>query len=81
MTRLLWLGLGVLGVVLLVPFDAPVTLALGVLCLLGFVAWGVAIIASPGFTREDQERTPGGPPPAAITTSRRLRGFGRRRHP
>jgi hypothetical protein len=54
-TRLLWIGLGVLGLALLVPFDTPVTLTLGVLCLLGFVAWGVAIIATPDFTREDRE--------------------------
>jgi drug/metabolite transporter (DMT)-like permease len=47
--RALWLALGVLGVVVLVGFDEPLTLAIGVACLLAFVAWGVALIATPGF--------------------------------
>lgn len=57
-----WLALGLLGVALLLPFDAPATLALGVLCLLGFVAWGVVLIASPRFIEgADEERDgPGG---------------------
>jgi hypothetical protein len=45
----LWLALLVLGVVLLVPFKAPLTLLLGVLFLLGFVGVGVWVIASPEF--------------------------------
>jgi hypothetical protein len=52
-TRALWLALGVVGVLLLVPFDSPVTLALGVLCLIGFVTWGVFIIATPGTIGDD----------------------------
>jgi hypothetical protein len=52
-TRALWLALGVVGVLLLVPFDSPVTLTLGVLCLIGFVAWGVFIIATPGTIGDD----------------------------
>lgn len=35
----------VLGVAVLVPFDAPVTLALGVLLLLGSVALGTFVVA------------------------------------
>ena len=46
--RALWLALGVVGALVLVPFDSPVTLTLGVLCLVAFVAWGVFLIATPG---------------------------------
>ena len=58
--RRTWLALGLLGVVLLVPFEAPMTLALGVLCLFGFVGTGLAVIASPAFTRADRtdQRSP-----------------------
>jgi hypothetical protein len=45
----------VVGLVLLVPFDAPVTLALGVTCLLAFVACGVFLIAEPGFLEGDRD--------------------------
>ncbi len=60
MTRLrgLWVALGLMGLCLLIPFDAPVTLAAGVLCLVGFVAVGVALIATPAFTGEDKPREP-----------------------
>lgn len=54
-----WLAPGLAGIALLVPFDAPATLALGILCLLGFVAWGVVLIATPAFTGEDQPRERG----------------------
>ena len=53
--RKAWLVLGVLGVVLLVPFKAPVTLLLGVLALLAFVAVGVVVIASPEFLAQDDD--------------------------
>jgi len=59
MARRAWLGLGALGVLLLVPFHTPVTLALGIACLVGFVAWGAALIATPQFLAaddSDQER-------------------------
>jgi hypothetical protein len=56
--KLAWLGLGVLGIVLLVPFKAPLTLLLGVLLLLAFVAVGVFLIASPGFLAADQDDEP-----------------------
>ena len=52
--RLLWAACGILGVGLLVPFEAPVTLALGVLLLLAFVGLGVWIIAAPAFLEEDE---------------------------
>ncbi|HEX8856466.1 MAG TPA: hypothetical protein VF752_12790 [Thermoleophilaceae bacterium] len=53
-----WLALGALGVALLVPFEFPVTVTLGIIALLGFVAWGVFLIATPEFLRrgEDEER-------------------------
>jgi hypothetical protein len=53
--RRLWLALGVLGTIVLVAFDAPATLAIGVVCLLGFVAAGVALIATPAFLEGDEE--------------------------
>jgi hypothetical protein len=37
-----------LGVGLMVPFESPVTLALGVLAMLAFVACGVLLVAGPG---------------------------------
>jgi hypothetical protein len=55
-SRAAWLALGVLGVALLVPFDRPVTLALGVLCLVAFVAWGTWLIATPEFLAEEEDR-------------------------
>jgi hypothetical protein len=58
MLRRAWLATGLVGVLLLVPFDAPVTLALGILCLFGFVGLGLAVIASPAFTRDDERSQP-----------------------
>jgi len=46
---------GVLGVALLFPFDAPVTLALGVAFLIAFVVCGVFLIAEPGFLEDTNE--------------------------
>jgi threonine/homoserine efflux transporter RhtA len=48
-----WLALGLLGVLLLVPFEHSVTLVLGIGCLLAFVAWGVFLIATPEFLDGD----------------------------
>jgi hypothetical protein len=45
----------VAGLALLVPFTATVTLALGVACLLAFVACGVFLIAEPGFLEADRD--------------------------
>jgi hypothetical protein len=48
--------LGVVGVLLMVPFDSAITLTLGVLCLVGFVVTGLFAIASPEFLgRADDE--------------------------
>ena len=41
--------LGIAGVAIMVPFDSPVTLSVGVLCLIGFVVTGLFAIASPEF--------------------------------
>jgi hypothetical protein len=57
MTRA-WIACGVLGALLLFLFEAPLTLALGMLGLVAFVALGVAVIASPGFTAGDDDDGP-----------------------
>jgi hypothetical protein len=50
----------VLGVGLMTPFATPVTLALGVLFLLAFIASGVLVVAGPGAPMldpgDDQDR-------------------------
>jgi hypothetical protein len=43
----------VAGVVLMVAFDAAVTRALGVACLLAFVAGGLFLVADPAFLAGD----------------------------
>ena len=53
MTRL-WIACGVLGAGLLFVFKAPLTLLLGILGLLAFVALGVLVIAAPGFVADDE---------------------------
>lgn len=45
----------VVGVGLLIPFETPITLALGVAALLGFVVSGVFLVASPDFIDADEE--------------------------
>jgi hypothetical protein len=47
---------GVLGVGLLFPFDATITLALGVAFLLAFIVCGVFLVADPGFLEGDGKR-------------------------
>jgi Na+-transporting methylmalonyl-CoA/oxaloacetate decarboxylase beta subunit len=42
-----------IGVGLLVPFETPVTLVLGVAALLGFVVTGVFAVATPEFLEDD----------------------------
>jgi hypothetical protein len=64
----LWLALLVAGLVLMIPFDATITLALGVACLLAFVALGVFLMAHPASLLDDESegpaaRTTPGPPP------------------
>ena len=45
---------GVLGVVLLIPFESPVTLTLGVLFLFAFIVVGTFAVAGPGFVDGDR---------------------------
>lgn len=59
------LGCLVLGVALLVPFDAPVTLALGVLFLLAFIVCGVVLLVGPGSGVLDDDADPADPGPTA----------------
>jgi hypothetical protein len=47
--RRLWPLLLLLGLALMIPFEATVTRVLGVACLVGFVVWGVFLIASPDY--------------------------------
>ena len=56
----IWLGLLVVGLALMLPFEEPVTLALGVTCLLSFVGLGVFLIAHPSALLEpdDEEQAP-----------------------
>ena len=44
---------GILGVGLLFPFDATITLLLGVAFLIAFVVCGVFLIAAPAFLEGD----------------------------
>ena len=45
---------GVLGVGLVLPFHATITLALGVAFMVAFVVCGVFLIAEPGFLESDE---------------------------
>jgi len=65
-----WIGLLVVGLALMIPFEETITLALGVACLLGFVGLGVFLIAHPSALleaddgdQEPRERTTPAPPP------------------
>jgi threonine/homoserine efflux transporter RhtA len=65
-----WLGLLVVGLALMLPFEETITLALGVACLLAFVGLGVFLIAHPSALlesddgdQEPRERTTPTPPP------------------
>jgi hypothetical protein len=49
-----------LGVGLMIPFEATITRALGVAFLLGFIIGGVFLIAAPAFLSADEEERPGG---------------------
>ena len=46
----------VLGVGLMVPFDATITRVLGMGFLLAFIVGGVFVIAEPGFLIADRDR-------------------------
>ena len=56
----LWGALFVFGVALMVPFEKTVTLALGIACLLAFIALGVYLIAHPAalLAAEDEPAPP-----------------------
>jgi hypothetical protein len=45
----------VLGVGLMVPFEAAITRALGMAFLLAFIVGGVFVIAEPGFVSRDDD--------------------------
>jgi hypothetical protein len=55
-----WLGLLVVGLALMVPFEETITLALGIACLLSFVGLGVYLIAHPSalLAPDDAEEAP-----------------------
>jgi hypothetical protein len=63
-----WIALLVIGLGLMIPFEETITLALGIACMLAFVAVGVFLIAHPSALldgddeAEPLERTTPGPP-------------------
>jgi hypothetical protein len=59
--EIVWLGLLVVGLAVMVPFEEPVTLALGVTCLLSFVGLGVFLIAHPAALLEPDDEEEGQP--------------------
>lgn len=65
-----WIALLVVGLALMLPFEETITLALGVACMLAFVALGVFLIAHPSALLEPEDdeeappaRTTPAPPP------------------
>lgn len=46
---------GVLGLALMLPFHATITLALGVAFMVAFIVCGVFLIAEPGFLEDTNE--------------------------
>jgi len=53
-----WIACGAIGAAVLFLFETPVTLTIGVLLLLAFVALGVRIIAAPDFLAADADDGP-----------------------
>ena len=54
-----WIALLVSALALMIPFEETVTLALGIACLLAFVALGVFLIADPaGLLEADADDEP-----------------------
>ena len=49
----LFIALFVVGLLLMVPFEKTITLALGIACLLSFIALGVYLIAHPSALLAD----------------------------
>ena len=67
MTRVAWPAALVVGLVLMLAFEDPLTRVLGLLCLAAFVVLGVGIIASPEYLADDPEEEA----PAASSSPRR----------
>jgi threonine/homoserine efflux transporter RhtA len=62
-----WIGLLVVGLALMLPFEETITLSLGIACLLAFVGLGVFLIAHPSALLEpddDEEEPPARTTPA-----------------
>jgi uncharacterized membrane protein YdcZ (DUF606 family) len=49
---------GFLGVAFMIPFEGPLTRALGTTCLVAFCVLGSLLIASPEFLSQDEEDGP-----------------------
>jgi hypothetical protein len=52
------LASALVGVVLMVAFESPLTRALGLLCLFGFIVGGVFLIADPDLLGKEEEGMP-----------------------
>jgi len=44
-----------LGIVLMIPFQAAITLVLGIACLIAFVVTGVFLVATPEYLRQTDD--------------------------
>ncbi|CAN5607820.1 hypothetical protein BH10ACT11_BH10ACT11_08470 [soil metagenome] len=54
-----FLAVAAIGFVLMIGFDATITRLLGVACIFGALALGVAAIATPEFLEEDLDESEG----------------------
>jgi len=52
------LASALVGVVLMVAFESPLTRVLGLLCLFGFIVGGVFLIADPDLLGKEEEGMP-----------------------
>ena len=52
------LGAALVGVVLMVAFESPLTRVIGLLCLFGFIVGGVFLIADPDLLGKEEEGMP-----------------------
>jgi hypothetical protein len=52
------LAAALIGVVLMVAFESPLTRVLGLLCLFGFIVGGVFLIADPDLLGKEEEGMP-----------------------
>jgi hypothetical protein len=53
----------IVGVLVMVAFDATITLLIGIVLMLAFVVCGAFLIASPGFLDADAGEAPAPPAP------------------